>query len=118
MFATRITAIARTATAAGLIGLTALGAATIAAAEPASTTVQDKQFLTGLTAEGITYTSPEHAIRLAHGICSEFADGSTFEAAFTGGRQNNSSLTDQQIEYTITHAVTVYCPQYSDQLPA
>ncbi|MFC9549775.1 DUF732 domain-containing protein [Rhodococcus sp. NPDC056960] len=118
MFISRITTVARTLTLATMIGVSALGAVTVANAQSAaSVSSQDVTFLDGMAEEGITFTSPEAGIELAQHICGEFGDGASFDGVAAEGLEN-SSLSAYDVGYLIGGSVAVYCPRYTDELPA
>ncbi|MGW4337952.1 DUF732 domain-containing protein [Rhodococcus koreensis] len=117
MSITRITTVARTLTLAAVIGVSALGAATVANAQSAtSISAQDAVFLDGMADEGITFTTPGAGVELAQHICGEFGDGASFEEVAAEGLEN-SSLSAYDVGYLIGGSVAVYCPWYTDELP-
>ena len=113
MLSSRTKSVARTATVAAFIGLTALGTAGLA---NASVTTQDTKFLAAMEGEGITFDTPAKGVNLAQYVCSEFGNGRTFAAIAKEG-QRESSLTDYQLGYFIGGSVYTYCPEYSALLP-
>ena len=117
MSITRITTVARTLTLAAIIGVSALGAATVANAQPAtSMSSQDVTFLEGMADEGITFTTPDAGVELAQHICGEFGSGASFEEVAAEGLEH-SSLSAYDVGYVIGGSVAVYCPWYTDELP-
>ncbi|ABH00750.1 conserved hypothetical protein (plasmid) [Rhodococcus jostii RHA1] len=113
----RITTAARTLTLAAVIGVSALGAVSVANADTASSlSGQDAVFVEGMADEGIAFSTDDAGVGLAHHICGEFADGATFEEVAAEGLQH-SSLSAYEVGYVIGGSVSVYCPQYTDQLP-
>jgi Protein of unknown function (DUF732) len=109
---------------AALIGLT--GAAGTADAtgpsspsdqpNPSLSSSQDSMYLDALTRQGITYSSPHAAIKVARYVCAEFANGDSFDTVAAVGLKN-TSLPPDSVRYIIGAATSSYCPQYLDEVP-
>ena len=112
MFGTRIAETAATTIAAGAFGLAALfGTATASAGS------LDKEFLTNISAEGITFDSAPGAVNAGQLVCSYLADG---ETGTTVAQQimGDTDLTARQAAVFLVEASSAYCPGYLDQVTA
>jgi hypothetical protein len=114
MFSTRISfARTRAAAATTLVSLIVLGAgAGLASAD----TAQDTEFLSALDKQGIAYTSPEKATKLAHAICGEFDRGTTLNEVTTKLLEPGK-LSAYNAGYIIGASVGIYCPEHINKLP-
>ena len=73
-------------------------------------------YLDMLTRQGITYSSPQAAIKVARYVCAEFANGEGYDNVAMDGLKN-TSLPPDSVGYIIGAAITSYCPQYFDKVP-
>jgi hypothetical protein len=109
MFSPRITAAVTTAFGAAAVGL----AVATAGAAGASTT--DDAFIAQMTGAGITFTSPQEAVKEGHQVCRELAAGKTGTDVATEVL-SQTDLTTDQAAYFVVDATKAYCPQLSAQL--
>ena len=109
MFSPRITAAVTTAIGAAAVGL----AVATAGAAGASTT--DDSFIDQMTSVGITFTSPQEAVKEGHQVCRELAAGKTGTDVATEVL-SQTDLTTKQAAYFVVDATQAYCPQLSRQL--
>jgi hypothetical protein len=109
MFSPRITAAVTTAIGAAAIGLA------VATAGAAGASTADDAFITEMRGLGVTFTSPQEAVKAGHQVCKELAAGRTgTEVATEVLSQTN--LTTKQAAYFVVDATQAYCPQLSRQL--
>jgi len=109
MFSPRITAAVTTAIGAAAVGL----AVATAGAAGASTT--DDSFIDQMTSVGITFTSPQEAVKEGHQVCRELASGKT-GTDVASEVLSQTDLTTKQAAYFVVDATQAYCPQLSRQL--
>jgi hypothetical protein len=109
MFSPRITAAVTTAIGAAAVGL----AVATAGAAGASTT--DDSFIDQMTSVGITFTSPQEAVKEGHQVCRELASGKT-GTDVASEVLSHTDLTTKQAAYFVVGATKTYCPQLSSQL--
>jgi hypothetical protein len=109
MFSPRITAAVTTAFGAAAVGL----AVATAGAAGASTT--DDAFIAQMTNVGITFTSPQEAVKEGHQVCRELAAGKTGTDVATEVLSQTDLTTKQAASFVVT-ATNAYCPQLSSQL--
>jgi hypothetical protein len=110
MFAHRITTIAATA-----IGVAAVGLAAFAGAGTAAATTPDDAFIAQMKGQGVTFSSPQEAVREGHQVCKELAAGKT-GTDVANEILSQTDLTTKQAAYFVVNATNVYCPQLSTQL--
>jgi hypothetical protein len=111
MFSPRITAAVTTALGAAVVGL-ALATATAGGAA-ASTT--DDAFITEMRGLGISFSSPQEAVKEGHQVCIELNAG---KSGTDVAREvlSQTDLTTKQAAYFVVDATKAYCPQLSGQL--
>lgn len=102
------------ATVATAIGAAAVGFA-VAGASAAGATTADDAFITQMRALGITFSSPQEAVKEGHQVCRELAAGKTGTDVATEVL-NQTDLTTKQAAYFVVDATKAYCPQLSAQL--
>ena len=102
-----VTKFAGTALIAGALGLAAFAAAGNAAAMSSS----DDNFLTDITAQSITYGSPQDAISVAHDVCVAI-DGGADPVNLGLEIKDATDLTTDQVATFVVSAVHNYCPEY------
>lgn len=109
MFSPRITAAITTA-----IGAAAVGLAVATAGGAWATTVDDA-FITEMRALGISFSSPQEAIKDGHQVCRELNAG---KSGTDVAREvlSQTDLTTKQAAYFVVDATKAYCPQLSGQL--
>jgi hypothetical protein len=112
MFSTRIATYATTAVAAGAFGLAAFaGAAT------ASASSSDSDFLTNISAEGITFDSAKGAIQAGQQVCSYLASGKSGTDVGTE-IMSDTDLSAHQAAVFVVESTYAYCPKYVTQITA
>jgi hypothetical protein len=98
---------------------TALGAAAVglavATAGAAGASTADDAFITEMRSLGITFSSPQEAIKEGHQVCRELAAGKTGTDVATEVL-SQTDLTTKQAAYFVVDATKAYCPQLSAQL--
>jgi hypothetical protein len=109
MFSPRLTAAITTA-----LGAAAVGLAVATAGASAASTIDDA-FITEMRGLGITFTSPQEAIKEGHQVCKELAAGKTGTDVATEVL-SQTDLTTKQAAYFVVDATKAYCPQLSAQL--
>ncbi|MBW0012544.1 DUF732 domain-containing protein [Mycobacterium sp.] len=110
MFSFRISTVATTTIGAAAIALAAFaGAGTAAASTP------DDTFIAQMTRLGVTFSSPQEAVRQGHQVCTRLAAGKTgldvFHEVLGQGH-----LTPKQAAHLVIDATDAYCPDLSGQL--
>ena len=112
MFSTRIATFATTAIAAGAFGLAAFAGAATASAGSA-----DSEFLTNISAEGITFDTAKGAIQAGQLVCSYLAGG---ESGTDVGQDimGNTDLNAHQAAVFVVEATYAYCPGYVGKITA
>jgi F420-dependent methylenetetrahydromethanopterin dehydrogenase len=105
----RLTTVAGTVIAGAALSAVALAGAGSAAA------TSDDLFLTAISSHGITYDSPQAAIKGAANVCELLSNGNS---AVSVGQQikANTDLDSKQVGYFIIDSVGVYCPQFDSKL--
>jgi hypothetical protein len=106
MFA-RITKLAGTAVVAGAFGLAALASAGTAGALSSV----DDTFLSDISAEGITYTSPRDAVAVAYEVCNSLDSGAD-PVDLAMEIYNGTDLTTDQASFFVVASVANYCPEH------
>ena len=112
MFSRRITTMATTAFGTAAIALAAVGFAGTAAASAVQT--GDEAFLGQMQSLGVTFPSPQAAVRAGHQVCTELAAGKT-PTAVTVQVFRHTNLTPPQAANVVIAATEAYCPQFSGQ---
>lgn len=101
-------AIARTAFAAGTVGVAAL----LAAGTANATSAADQQFLSLLRQQGISVDSPSDAINVGHNVCSSLGEGTTPRDISGKLTAANPDMSEQDSLNFIVDSVKSYCPQF------
>ncbi len=109
MFSPRITAAVTTAVGAAAVGLA------LATAGAAGASTADDAFITEMRGLGVTFTSPQEAIKEGHQVCRELAAGKTGTDVATEVL-SQTNLTAKQAAYFVVDAAQAYCPQLSSRL--
>jgi hypothetical protein len=109
MFSPRITAAVTTAFGAAAVGLA------VATAGAAGAGTADDAFIAQMTGVGISFTSPQEAVKEGHQVCRELAAGKTGTDVATEVL-SQTDLTTKQAAYFVVNATKAYCPQLSSQL--
>ena len=110
MFSHRMTKIAATA-----IGAATIGLAGLATAGTASATTADDAFIAQMKAIGVSFTSPQAAVREGNQVCSDLSSGKT-GADIANEVKSQTDLTSKQAAYFVVYATKTYCPELSGQL--
>jgi hypothetical protein len=112
MFSHRMITIATTAIGAAAIGLAAVGVAGTASASTVQTA--DQVFLAQMSSLGISFPSPQEAVRQGHQVCVELSAGKTpIGVALDVFHRTN--LPPKQAASVVIAATKAYCPQFSGQ---
>ena len=109
MISPRITAAVTTAIGAAAVGL----AVATAGAAGASTT--DDSFIDQMNSVGISFSSPQEAVKEGHQVCRELAAGKTGTDVATEVL-SQTDLTTKQAAYFVVGATKAYCPELRSQL--
>ena len=109
MFSPRITAAVTTAIGAAAVGLA------VATAGAAGASTADDAFITEMRGLGVTFTSPQEAIKEGHQVCRELAAGKTGTDVATEVL-SQTDLTTKQAASFVVGATKAYCPQLAGQL--
>jgi Protein of unknown function (DUF732) len=112
MFSRRIMTMATTAIGTAAIGLAAVGFGATAAARTLQTA--DEAFLTQMQSLGVSFSSPQEAVREGHQVCGELAAGKT-PIAVTVQMFRQTNMTPPQAAGLVAAATQAYCPQFSGQ---
>jgi hypothetical protein len=112
MFSLRIITVAATAVGTAAIGLVAVGVAGTAAASYVQT--PDQAFLAQMSSLGISFPSPQEAVRQGHQVCVELSAGrAPMGVALDVFHRTN--LPPKQAAAFVKAATKAYCPQFSGQ---
>jgi hypothetical protein len=96
------------------VGTAAVGLPSTTAGGAAAGTIDDA-FITEMRGLGITFTSPQEAIKEGHQVCKELAAGKTGTDVATEVL-SQTDLTTKQAAYFVVDATKAYCPQLASQL--
>jgi hypothetical protein len=110
MLSHRLTTIATVA-----IGTAALGLGGLATAGTAAASRIDDAFISQMTAVGISFDSPQEAVRAGRQVCRELASGKT-EADLAVELRTRGNLTPNQAAYLVVDASNAYCPRLASEL--
>lgn len=110
MLSHRLNTIATVAIATAAIGLGGLATAGTAAASGI-----DDAFIGQMTAVGISFASPQEAVRAGRQVCTELRAGKT-EADIAVELRNQRNLTPKQAAYLVVDASNAYCPRFASEL--
>ena len=103
-----VTKFAGTAIVAGALGLAAFATAGTAAAMSSA----DDNFLADISAQNISYDSPQGAIYAAHDVCCRHQRRRRPRRP-RHGDHGRTDLTTDQVATFVVSAVDNYCPEYS-----
>jgi hypothetical protein len=93
-----------------VVGGAALGLAALGASGTAGANTTDDVFIAQMSAVGVTFSSPQTAVKDAHLVCKELAGGSTgTEIANDVVKQTDLS---PKAAVFVVNATQTYCPQY------
>lgn len=94
-----------------LAGVSAMiGLAPAAYGDPA-TSGDEAAFLASLHSAGITYTTPEAAIKFAKSVCQSMGNGEFGPQMLDELKNQNPGLTTEHASSFLAIAVKYYCPQ-------
>jgi hypothetical protein len=110
MFSHRVSAVLTSAIGAAAIGVTALATSASAVASTA-----DDTFIAQMKAVGVTFDSPQAAVKTGHQVCKDLAAG---QSGTEIAREilSQTDLTTKQAAAFVVNATNIYCPQYASQL--
>lgn len=104
MFARRIIAVGVAALGAAAVGLTVATAGTAGA-----NGIDDDSFVAQLESQGISFGSPQAAVRQGHQVCTELEAGKT-KVAVSLMMMGHAQLSARQAGYFVGAAAEAYCP--------
>lgn len=94
-----------------LVGISAvIGLSPVAHGDPA-TGGDEAAFLASLHSAGITYTTPEAAIKFAKSVCQSMGNGEWGPQMLDELKNQNPGLTTDHASSFLAIAVKYYCPQ-------
>lgn len=95
-----------------LVGVSAvIGLAPIASGDPATSGGDEAAFLASLQSAGITYTTPDAAIKFAKSVCQSMGNGEWGPQMVDELKNQNPGLTTDHATSFLAIAVKYYCPQ-------
>jgi hypothetical protein len=112
VFSHRITTLVTTAIGAGAVGLAAVGVAAPAAASYMPS--PDQAFLAQMSSLGVSFPSPEEAVRQGHQVCVGLSAGRT-PISVALDVLHRTNLAPRQAASLVKAATVAYCPQFSGQ---
>lgn len=89
----------------------AIGIAPLAKADPGTPGVGEPGFLASLRSAGITYSTPEGAIKFAEAVCVSLGNGEFGPQMVDELRSENPGLTNDHATSFVAIAAKYYCPQ-------
>jgi hypothetical protein len=110
MLAHRLTTIAAVA-----IGTATLGLGGLATAGTAAASRADDAFITRMTAVGVSFPSPQEAVRAGRQVCTDLRAGKA-ESDIALQLRDQRNLTPQQAAYFVVDASNIYCRRFASQL--
>jgi hypothetical protein len=96
---------------ASAVGAAALGLAALAASGTAGANTTDDVFIAQMSAVGVTFSSPQTAVKDAHLVCKQLAAGST-GTDIANDVVKQTDLSPKQAAIFVVNATQTYCPQY------
>lgn len=90
----------------------AASAFAVAAAAFAGAGTNDEAFIAKIKDAGVTFSSPEAAVRQGHQVCRELAGGKD-DTEVAADILSQTGLTSAQATYFVAAASNTYCPQYA-----
>jgi Protein of unknown function (DUF732) len=111
--AARVTAVTAVTAALGFATMSGVGIA-----NATSYLAPEEAYLTVLDGEGIPYSSAYYAVAAAYAVCGDFESGYDFYEIGLDILSESSYYSAYEVGYIIGDAVSVYCPQYSYEIPA
>jgi len=89
----------------------ALGLAALATSGTAGANTTDDAFIAQMKAVGVTFSSPEIAVKDAHQVCKELAGGTT-GTEVANEVISQTDLSSKQAAIFVVNATQTYCPQF------
>lgn len=89
----------------------AIGMAPLAQGDPVTPGGDEAGFLASLHSAGITYSSPEWAIKFAKAVCVSMSDGEPGPQMVDELKSQNPGLTNDQANSFLAIAAKYHCPQ-------
>lgn len=89
----------------------AIGLAPLAPGEPGTTSDDEAAFLASLRSAGITYSTPEGAIKFAKAVCVSMGNGELGPQMLDELKNENPGLTNEHATSFLAIAAKYYCPQ-------
>lgn len=105
MYSPRITGVVAAALGAAAVGLAVATAGTAGA----HGTTDDDAFVAQLESQGISFGSPQAAVRQGHQVCTELEAGKT-KVAVSIIMMGHAQLSARQAGYFVGAAAKAYCP--------
>jgi hypothetical protein len=98
-----------------VVGGAALGVTALATSGTAEASTTDDAFIAQMKAMGVTFSSPQIAVKDAHQVCKELAAG---ESGTDVAAQvvSQTDLSPKQAAFFVVDATNAYCPQYAPEL--
>ncbi|TAM63613.1 DUF732 domain-containing protein [Mycobacterium sp.] len=89
--------------------------APLAHGDPATTGGEEASFLASLRSAGITYATPDGAIKFAKAVCVSMGHGEMGPQMVDELKSENPGLTDDHATSFLAIAAKYYCPQQLNQ---
>ena len=89
----------------------AIGLAVVAHGDPGTPGVDETGFLASLRSAGITYSSPDGAIKFAKAVCVSMGNGEFGPQMVDELKSENPGLTNDHATSFLAIAAKYYCPQ-------
>lgn len=89
----------------------AVGLASLAHGEPGTTGGDEAGFLASLRSAGITYSTPDGAIKFAKAVCVSMGNGELGPQMMDELKSQNPGLTNEHATSFLAIAAKYYCPQ-------
>lgn len=93
----------------------AIGLAPLAHGEPGATGGDEAAFLASLRGAGITYATPDGAIKFAKAVCVSMGNGELGPQMVDELKSENPGLTNEHATSFLAIAAKYYCPQQLDR---
>lgn len=89
----------------------AIGLAALATGDPGTTSGDEAGFLASLRSAGITYATPDAAIKFAKAVCVSMGNGEMGPQMLDELKRENPGLADDHATSFLAIAAKYYCPQ-------
>lgn len=90
----------------------AIGMAPLAHGDPGTPSVDEAGFLASLRSAGVTYSSPDGAIKFAKAVCASMGNGEFGPQMVDELKSENPGLTNDHAASFLAIAAKYYCPQH------